>query len=66
MSSSPRSFSAETLAQVARAARLELPADRLETVGPVLAQMYADIDRLDDVPIGETPPAAAFDARWEV
>jgi hypothetical protein len=60
----PRSFSAEATAHAARGARLDL-ADRHEAVGAVLGEMYALIDRLDDVPLGETPPATAFDARWE-
>jgi hypothetical protein len=62
---SPRSFSAEATAHAARGARLDLAADRHEQVGAVLGEMYALIDRLDDVPLGETPPATAFDARWE-
>jgi hypothetical protein len=31
----------------------------------LLRDTYALIDRLDDVPVGETPPAIAFDPRWE-
>ncbi|MGY1843896.1 hypothetical protein [Modestobacter sp. SYSU DS0875] len=65
MTTSPRSFPPEALAHAARGARLELSADRLDAVGRTLADMYALIDRLDDVPLGETPPATAFDARWE-
>jgi hypothetical protein len=61
----PRSFSAEATAHAARAARLDLAAERHEAVGAFLGEMYALIDRLDDVPLGETPPATAFDARWE-
>jgi hypothetical protein len=61
----PRTFSAETTAHAARAARLDLAAERHEAVGAFLGEMYALIDRLDDVPLGETPPATAFDARWE-
>jgi hypothetical protein len=61
----PRSFSAEATAHAARAARLDLSAERHEAVGAFLGEMYALIDRLDDVPLGETPPATAFDARWE-
>jgi Asp-tRNA(Asn)/Glu-tRNA(Gln) amidotransferase C subunit len=62
---SPRSFPPEAVAHAARAARLELPPARHEAVGRALEQMYALIDRLDDVPLGDTPPATAFDARWE-
>jgi len=65
VTTTPRSFSAEATAHAARGARLDLAADRQEEVGAVLADTYALIDRLDDVPLGETPPATAFDARWE-
>jgi hypothetical protein len=62
MTPTPRDLSA---AAMARAARLELGVDRHEPVGQALAEMYALMDRLDEVPLGETPPATAFDARWE-
>jgi hypothetical protein len=58
----PRDLSA---AAMALAARLELGTDRHEPVGQALSEMYALIDRLDEVSLGETPPATAFDARWE-
>jgi hypothetical protein len=61
----PRTFSVEATAHAARAARLDLAAERQEAVGAFLGEMYALIDRLDDVPLGETPPATAFDPRWE-
>jgi hypothetical protein len=60
-----RSFSAEAISFAARGARLGLPEERQETLGAFLGDMYGLIDRLDDVPLGETPPATAFDARWE-
>ena len=66
MTPTPRSFSAEAIEVAARGARLGLPEDRQETLGAVLGDMYALIDRLDEVSLGETPPATAFDARWEV
>ncbi|GAB3354076.1 hypothetical protein [Modestobacter lapidis] len=65
MAPNPRSFPSEALAHGARGARLDLAPERAEVVGAVLAEMYALIDRLDDVPLGDTPPATAFDARWE-
>jgi hypothetical protein len=61
----PRTFSAEATAHAARAARLDLAAERHGAVGAFLGEMYALIDRLDDVPLGEAPPATAFDPRWE-
>lgn len=46
-------------------ARLDLPAERKTAVGPAVAMVTALLDSLDDLEIGETPPASAFDARWE-
>lgn len=60
-----RSFPAETVARAAAVARLDLPPERAALVGSTAEAIYALIDRLDAVPLGETPPATAFDARWE-
>jgi Asp-tRNA(Asn)/Glu-tRNA(Gln) amidotransferase C subunit len=65
MSTDARSSTSDQLMYVARAARLNLSADRLEVIGPTLEGIYALIDTLDAFPLGETPPATAFDARWE-
>lgn len=65
MSTDAWPFTSDQLIHVARAARLNLSADRLEVVGPVLEGIYALINTLDAFPLGETPPATAFDARWE-
>jgi hypothetical protein len=65
MPTTPRSFAGEALTHAARTARLELNAERAGLVGPTAEAIYALIDRLDEVPLGETPPATAFDARWE-
>jgi hypothetical protein len=65
MSPSPRQFSGDTLATATRTARLPLPPDRQELVRERIESMYAVIDALDAVDLGETPPATAFDARWE-
>jgi hypothetical protein len=53
------------LAVAAPTARLEIPEDRAGTVLASLTSAYAVIDVLDTLPLGETPPATAFDARWE-
>jgi Asp-tRNA(Asn)/Glu-tRNA(Gln) amidotransferase C subunit len=58
-----RSFPAPDVA--ALTARLEIPEDRAETVLGTLRSIYEVIDVLDTLPLGETPPATAFDARWE-
>jgi Asp-tRNA(Asn)/Glu-tRNA(Gln) amidotransferase C subunit len=65
MSTEARSFTSDQLMYAARAARLNLSADRLEVVGPALEGIYALIDTLDAFSLGETPPATAFDARWD-
>ena len=46
-------------------ARLELTADRRAAAGPVMDLLVGLADSLDAVDVGETPPASAFDARWE-
>jgi hypothetical protein len=60
-----RRFQPESLGHASKTARLDLTAERLAAVGPFLEGIYALIDGLDDVEVGETPPATAFDARWE-
>jgi hypothetical protein len=59
-----RSFTSDQLMYAARAPRLNLSPDRLEIIGPALERIYALIDTLDAF-LGETPPATAFDARWD-
>lgn len=58
-----RDLDTQTVTTLARAARLELPADRVDTLAPLTADIYALIDSLDAVSPGEVPPATAFDAR---
>jgi Asp-tRNA(Asn)/Glu-tRNA(Gln) amidotransferase C subunit len=65
MTRPPRAFSAEALQYAARAARLDIPAERRQLVGATLEGIYALLDTLDSLPLDETPPATAFDARWE-
>jgi Asp-tRNA(Asn)/Glu-tRNA(Gln) amidotransferase C subunit len=65
MSTDAWSFTSDQLMYVARAARLNLSADHLEVIVPALEGIYALINTLDAFPLGETPPATAFDARWE-
>ena len=60
----PRRFTAEALTHLAQDANLELPAERHEAVSGVLQSMYAYIDRMDEVELGETYPATTFDARF--
>lgn len=60
-----RSFSRPVFESVAGVARLTVPADRTDAVRKSIETLYALIDRLDELDLGETPPATAFDARWE-
>ncbi|SNR97764.1 hypothetical protein [Blastococcus mobilis] len=59
-----RAFSGEAIGHAARIARLDI-AEREDMLGPVVEGIYALIDQLDAVPLGETPPAIGFDPRWE-
>lgn len=60
-----RQFSGAALEQALQNARLEVPPDRAALVGATAEGLYAAIDGLDNLELGETPPATAFDARWE-
>lgn len=51
--------------QLLALARLELPAERRAVAGPVIDTVLSMFDSLDEIEVGETPPATAFDARWE-
>ena len=59
-----RAFCGEAIGHAARIARLDI-AGREEMLGSVVAGIYALIDQLDGVPLGETPPAIGFDPRWQ-
>ena len=61
----PRPLHGEGLEHALRTARLDVPADRAELVSSTAQSIYALIDELDTLDLGETPPATAFDARWE-
>lgn len=55
----------EAVADLLAFARLDLSADRRAAAAPVIDMVTGLADSLDEVELGETPPAAAFDARWE-
>lgn len=55
----------EAISQVSGFARLPLTEDRQAVVAPTLDAVMGLIDTLDSIDVGETPPATAFDARWE-
>jgi hypothetical protein len=65
MSIPQRQFSAAYILAAAQLVGLRIAADRAPVLAEEVTVMYADIDRLAAVPLGETPPATAFDARWE-
>jgi Asp-tRNA(Asn)/Glu-tRNA(Gln) amidotransferase C subunit len=51
--------------QVLAFARLDLSAERKAVAGPAVEMVSGLFDSLDEIEVGETPPATAFDARWE-
>ena len=53
------------LDQLLSVARLDLPAERRAAAGPVVGMVMGLFDSMDEIEVGETPPATAFDARWE-
>jgi hypothetical protein len=65
MGAAARTFRGASFEQACQIARLELSAERRAVVGPALEGVYALIDTLDAVELGESAPATAFDARWE-
>lgn len=55
----------ETIDVLLTFARLELSVERRAAAGPVVDMVMGLFDSLDAIEVGETPPATAFDARWE-
>lgn len=39
--------------------------ERRAAAGPVVDMVMGLFDSLDEIEVGEAPPATAFDARWE-
>jgi hypothetical protein len=60
-----RTFDGDALDCALATARLDIPADRREAVRAAAESMYGVLDGLDALELGETPPATAFNARWE-
>jgi hypothetical protein len=66
MASTPRSsLGDEALDQLLAHARLDLSTERRAATGPAVTMILGLYDSLDEIAVGETPPASAFDARWE-
>ncbi|GMA40604.1 hypothetical protein [Mobilicoccus caccae] len=66
MTFSPRPpLTAEPFAALTANARLELAPERTEQVAAMVDLANGLMDSLDRIPLGELPPASAFDARWE-
>jgi Asp-tRNA(Asn)/Glu-tRNA(Gln) amidotransferase C subunit len=61
----PRTFQGDALDHALRTARLTVPSERIETLRETAESIYAVIDQLDSLDLGETPPATALNARWE-
>lgn len=55
----------EDIAALSKAARLELPKERVEPLAETLDGVFQMLDSLDDVELGETAPAFAYRAKWE-
>ena len=64
MITAPRQFNGDTVRAMAQLVGLDVAPDRAPLLAEELTRMYGEIDRLAAVPLGETPPATAFDARW--
>lgn len=58
------SISGQPLDEVAKLARLELSAERKAAAGPALDMVNGLVDLLDDIDLGDVPPASSFNARW--
>jgi Asp-tRNA(Asn)/Glu-tRNA(Gln) amidotransferase C subunit len=65
MTASERRYSPETVAALADLVSLGLSPERVAQLATEISEMYADLDQLATVSLGEVPPATAFDARWE-
>lgn len=61
----PRTFQGDALDHALRSARLTVPPERTETLRETAESIYAVIDQLDSLDLGETPPATALNASWE-
>ena len=53
-----------TVITLARAARLQLSQARAEELAPTMDVVFGLLDRLDEVALGETAPAFAYQAKW--
>lgn len=60
-----RSLDAATFAGLDSLTGLGLPADRSAATLAAFTAAMSTLAALDEVPLGETPPAAAFAASWE-
>jgi len=65
MTASERRYSPETVTAVAELFNLRLSPERVALLAMEITEMYAEMDQLASVPLGDVPPATAFDARWE-
>ncbi|MDN5790074.1 MAG: hypothetical protein L0H25_04300 [Micrococcales bacterium] len=54
----------ELVRAMAGYARLPLSEDRIAVLAPLLQMVYGLVDQLDELDLGDTYPATAFDARW--
>jgi Asp-tRNA(Asn)/Glu-tRNA(Gln) amidotransferase C subunit len=62
--SSPGTVDEAVIEQLARMAGISIPPDRVPGATERLNEMLAFLRQLDDLEIGEEPPAAVFDPSW--
>jgi hypothetical protein len=60
-----RSLDADALGALATLTRLDMPVDRAAAALASYNDALVTLAALDEVRLGETPPAAAFAASWE-
>lgn len=58
------SISGKPLDEVAKLARLEMTDERKAAAGPAVDMVNGLVDLLDDIELGDVPPASSFNARW--
>ncbi len=58
-------ISGERLKDMAANVRLGMADERAQALSPVAEQVFAMLDGLNAVELGDTPPAFSFDARWK-
>ncbi len=64
MDSTRPAVTPDTLRTLTEHARLPMPDERVADAAGTLQVVQSLIDGLDELDLGDTPPATTFDARW--